>query len=95
MVWVLTDGQLYLINTTSTSTGAQTRFLLRYAIGGYHEELCCQLEDFSHDWFVVDATDLIQERLATQVAMRLGQHKPFLPPTWTPVISSWWLTPKR
>lgn len=38
-------------------------------------------EDFSRDWFVVDATDLILGRLATQVAMRLrGKHKPIFTP---------------
>jgi large subunit ribosomal protein L13 len=38
-------------------------------------------EDISRDWFVVDATDLILGRLATQVAMRLrGKHKPIFTP---------------
>lgn len=38
-------------------------------------------EDISRDWFVVDATDLILGRLATQVAMRLrGKHKPVFTP---------------
>ncbi|MFH1034808.1 MAG: 50S ribosomal protein L13 [Pseudomonadota bacterium] len=38
-------------------------------------------EDFSRDWFVVDATDLVLGRLATQVAMRLrGKHKPIFTP---------------
>lgn len=38
-------------------------------------------EDFSRDWFVVDATDMVLGRLATQVAMRLrGKHKPIFTP---------------
>jgi len=38
-------------------------------------------EDFSRDWFVVDATDKVLGRLATQVAMRLrGKHKPIFTP---------------
>lgn len=38
-------------------------------------------ENFSRDWFVVDATDLILGRMATQVAMRLrGKHKPIFTP---------------
>ncbi len=38
-------------------------------------------EDFSRDWFVVDATDMVLGRLATQVAMRLrGKHKPVFTP---------------
>ena len=38
-------------------------------------------EDFSRDWFVVDATDLVLGRLATQVAMRLrGKHKAIFTP---------------
>ena len=53
-------------------------------------------EEFSRDWFVVDATDLVLGRLATQVATRLrGKHKPVFTPTWTPATSSWWSTPTR
>ena len=38
-------------------------------------------EDFSRDWYVIDATDLVLGRLATQVAMRLrGKHKPVFTP---------------
>ena len=38
-------------------------------------------EEIKHDWYVVDAEDLILGRLATQVATRLrGKHKP----TFTP-----------
>lgn len=38
-------------------------------------------EDFSRDWFVVDATDQALGRLASQVAMRLrGKHKPVFTP---------------
>lgn len=38
-------------------------------------------EDFNRDWFVVDATDLVLGRLASQVAMRLrGKHKPIFSP---------------
>lgn len=38
-------------------------------------------EDISRDWFVVDATDLVLGRLATQVAMRLrGKHKAIFTP---------------
>ena len=34
-------------------------------------------EDVCHEWYVVDATDRILGRLATQVAERLrGKHKP-------------------
>jgi large subunit ribosomal protein L13 len=38
-------------------------------------------QDIVHDWFVVDATDKVLGRLASQVALRLrGKHKP----TFTP-----------
>jgi len=38
-------------------------------------------EDISRDWYVVDATDLVLGRLATQVAMRLrGKHKAIFTP---------------
>lgn len=38
-------------------------------------------EDISRDWFVVDATDLILGRMATQLAMRLrGKHKAIFTP---------------
>ncbi len=38
-------------------------------------------EDFSRDWFVVDATDLVLGRMASAVAMRLrGKHKPVFTP---------------
>jgi len=38
-------------------------------------------EDFTREWFVVDATDKILGRMATQVAMRLrGKHKPIFTP---------------
>lgn len=38
-------------------------------------------EDISRDWFVVDATNLVLGRLATQVAMRLrGKHKAIFTP---------------
>lgn len=34
-------------------------------------------EDLSHDWVVVDATDKILGRLATEISRRLrGKHKP-------------------
>lgn len=34
-------------------------------------------QDAHHDWYVIDATDLVLGRLATQVAQRLrGKHKP-------------------
>ena len=37
--------------------------------------------DVRHDWFVVDATDQVLGRLATQVAHRLrGKHKPEFTP---------------
>ena len=40
-----------------------------------------KLEDISRDWFVVDATDKVLGRLATQVAMRLrGKHKAIFTP---------------
>lgn len=39
----------------------------------------------SREWYVVDATDLVLGRLATQVAMRLrGKHKP----TFTPHVDT-------
>lgn len=39
----------------------------------------------SREWFVVDATDMVLGRLATQVAMRLrGKHKP----TFTPHVDT-------
>ena len=39
--------------------------------------------EVNHDWFVVDATDKVLGRLASQVALRLrGKHKP----TFTPHI---------
>ena len=38
-------------------------------------------EDISREWYVVDATDLVLGRLASQVAMRLrGKHKPIFTP---------------
>ncbi len=38
-------------------------------------------EHFSRDWYVVDASDLVLGRLATQVAFRLrGKHKPIFTP---------------
>ncbi|MBI4799615.1 MAG: 50S ribosomal protein L13 [Desulfarculus sp.] len=38
-------------------------------------------EDISRDWFVVDATDLVLGRMATQLAMRLrGKHKAIFTP---------------
>jgi large subunit ribosomal protein L13 len=38
-------------------------------------------EDFKRDWYVVDASDQILGRLATQIAMRLrGKHKPIFTP---------------
>lgn len=39
----------------------------------------------TRDWFVIDATDLVLGRMATQVAMRLrGKHKP----TFTPHVDT-------
>ena len=38
-------------------------------------------EDFNRDWYLVDASDQILGRLATQIAMRLrGKHKPIFTP---------------
>jgi large subunit ribosomal protein L13 len=38
-------------------------------------------EDISRQWFVVDATDLVLGRMATEVAMRLrGKHKAIFTP---------------
>lgn len=38
-------------------------------------------DDFSRDWYIVDATDLALGRLASQVASRLrGKHKPIFTP---------------
>jgi large subunit ribosomal protein L13 len=37
--------------------------------------------DITHDWFVVDATDQVLGRLASQIALRLrGKHKPIYTP---------------
>jgi len=37
--------------------------------------------EVTHDWFVVDATELVLGRLATEVARRLrGKHKPIYTP---------------
>ena len=37
--------------------------------------------DYSRDWYLVDATDVVLGRLATQVAFRLrGKHKPVFAP---------------
>ena len=37
--------------------------------------------DFSRDWYLVDATDVVLGRLASQVAFRLrGKHKPVFAP---------------
>ena len=48
-------------------------------------------ETAQHDWFVVDGTNAILGRLASEIAHRLrGKHKPEFTPTWTPVTSSWW-----
>jgi len=38
-------------------------------------------QDVQHDWFVVDATDKVLGRLASQIAHRLrGKHKPIYTP---------------
>ncbi len=38
-------------------------------------------EDVKHEWFVVDATDKVLGRLASQIALRLrGKHKPIFTP---------------
>jgi large subunit ribosomal protein L13 len=38
-------------------------------------------EDVRHDWYVVDATDKVLGRLASQIALRLrGKHKPIFTP---------------
>ncbi|KMY66638.1 50S ribosomal protein L13 [Desulfocarbo indianensis] len=38
-------------------------------------------EDISRDWYVIDASDQVLGRLASQVAMRLrGKHKPIFTP---------------
>ena len=38
-------------------------------------------QDIQRDWFVVDATDKILGRLASQIALRLrGKHKPIFTP---------------
>ena len=37
--------------------------------------------DITHDWYVVDASDKVLGRLATQIAARLrGKHKPIYTP---------------
>ena len=37
--------------------------------------------DIRHDWYVVDATDQVLGRLASQIALRLrGKHKPIFTP---------------
>ena len=46
-------------------------------------------QDITRDWYVVDATDKVLGRLASQIALRLrGKHKPTSRRTWTPAISS-------
>ncbi|ADK84190.1 ribosomal protein L13 [Desulfarculus baarsii DSM 2075] len=41
--------------------------------------------DATREWFVIDATDLVLGRMATQIAMRLrGKHKP----TFTPHVDT-------
>ena len=38
-------------------------------------------KDINHDWFVVDAEDMVLGRIATQIASRLrGKHKPEFAP---------------
>lgn len=38
-------------------------------------------QDIQHEWFVIDATDLVLGRLATEIARRLrGKHKPIYTP---------------
>ncbi len=38
-------------------------------------------QDVTHDWFIVDATDKVLGRLATELARRLrGKHKPIYTP---------------
>ncbi len=38
-------------------------------------------QDIQHDWYVVDATDRVLGRLASQIALRLrGKHKPIFTP---------------
>ena len=38
-------------------------------------------QDIKQDWFVVDATDKVLGRLASQIALRLpGKHKPIFTP---------------
>ena len=37
--------------------------------------------EVKHDWFVIDANDLVLGRLASQIALRLrGKHKPIYTP---------------
>ena len=44
--------------------------------------------EVKRDWFVVDATDLVLGRLASQVALRLrGKHKAIYTRTSIPVTS--------
>jgi large subunit ribosomal protein L13 len=41
--------------------------------------------DVTHEWFVIDATDLVLGRLASEAALRLrGKHKP----TYTPHVDT-------
>ena len=46
-----------------------------------HENLLRQAQDFTRDWYVVDASDKVLGRLASAIAHRLrGKHKPIFTP---------------
>ncbi len=45
--------------------------------------------EVTHEWFVIDATDKVLGRVASEVALRLrASTRPFIRLTWTPAISS-------
>jgi large subunit ribosomal protein L13 len=52
--------------------------------------------EITRQWHVIDATDVVLGRLASQTAALLrGKHKPVFAPTSTPATSSSSSTPTR
>lgn len=52
--------------------------------------------EITRQWHIIDATDVVLGRLASQAATLLrGKHKTTFAPTWTPATSSSSSTPTR
>lgn len=76
----LTDSKLSPINTPSIPERNNAISLLALSVE-VMKTYVAKDTDFSRDWYVVDATEAVLGRLASQVAMRLrGKHKPIFSP---------------